>query len=191
MRRARSAGAWRRALLLVVFTLSGASGLIYEVLWTRRLTHIFGSTTLAVSTVLAAFMGGLALGSVLLGAWADRNRERALRGYGLLEIAIAVLGLAIPLLLKAVQTIYLAVAPALENAPMAFFLVQFVLVGAVLALPCALMGGTLPMLARWMVGREEEIGGRVGALYAANTLGAFAGTAAATYGLLPHGSSRR
>jgi spermidine synthase len=186
MRRARSAGAWRRALLLVVFTLSGASGLIYEVLWTRRLTHIFGSTTLAVSTVLAAFMGGLALGSVLLGAWADRNRERALRGYGLLEIAIAVLGLAIPLLLKAVQTIYLAVAPALENAPMAFFLVQFVLVGAVLALPCALMGGTLPMLARWLVGREEEIGGRVGALYAANTLGAFAGTAAATYGLLPH-----
>jgi len=186
MRRARSAGAWRRALLLVVFTLSGASGLIYEVLWTRRLTHIFGSTTLAVSTVLAAFMGGLALGSVLLGAWADRNRDRTLRGYGLLEIAIAVLGIAIPLLLKVVEAVYLAVAPALENVPMAFFLVQFVLVGAVLALPCSLMGGTLPMLARWLVGREEEIGGRVGALYAANTLGAFAGTAAATYGLLPH-----
>src|SRR5262245_34921512 len=186
MRRARSAGAWRRALLLAVFTLSGASGLIYEVLWTRRLTHIFGSTTLAVSTVLAAFMGGLALGSVLLGAWADRNRERALRGYGLLELAVAVLGLAIPLLLRAVQAVYLALAPSLENVPMVFFLVQFVLVGAVLALPCALMGGTLPMLARWLVGREEEIGGRVGALYAANTLGAFAGTATAAYGLLPH-----
>src|SRR5262245_60905850 len=118
MRRARSAGAWRRALLLVVFTLSGASGLIYEVLWTRRLTHIFGSTTLAVSTVLAAFMGGLALGSVLLGAWADRHRERALRGYGLLEFAIALLGIAIPLLLKTVEVVYLAVAPALENVPM-------------------------------------------------------------------------
>ncbi|MFY9552158.1 MAG: fused MFS/spermidine synthase, partial [Thermoanaerobaculia bacterium] len=185
MPRERSAGALRRALLLAVFTLSGASGLIYEVLWTRRLTHIFGSTTLAVSTVLAAFMGGLAVGSVILGAWADRNRDRALRTYGLLEIAIAVLGLSIPLLLKAVEALYLAAAPALGNAPTVFFVVQFVLVGAVLALPCALMGGTLPMLARWLVGRPEEIGGRVGALYAANTLGAFAGTAAATYILLP------
>jgi spermidine synthase len=82
----------RRAVLLLVFTLSGASGLIYEVLWTRRLTHIFGSTTLAVSTVLAAFMGGLAVGSLLLGGWADRNRARALRAYGALEIAIGLLG---------------------------------------------------------------------------------------------------
>src|SRR5262249_59483655 len=58
------------------------------------------------------------------------------------------------------------------------------------ALPCALMGGTLPMLARWLVGREQEIGSRVGALYAANTLGAFVGTAGATYGLLPHAGVR-
>jgi spermidine synthase len=180
----------RRAALLVVFTLSGASGLIYEVLWTRRLTHIFGSTTLAVSTVLAAFMGGLAAGSVLLGAWADRNRSRALRAYGLLEITIAVLGLALPILLKAVEAIYLAAAPALENAPTAFFLVQFALVGAVLLLPCALMGGTLPVLARWLVGRQEEIGCRMGALYAANTLGAFAGTAVATYLLVPRAGIR-
>ena len=91
----------RNGLLLLVFTLSGASGLIYEVLWTRRLTHIFGSTTLAVSTVLAAFMGGLALGSVLLGAWADRNRARSLRAYGLLELAIGLFGLFVPALLGA------------------------------------------------------------------------------------------
>ena len=103
MLRARMAGSWKRAVLLLVFTLSGASGLIYEVLWTRRLTHIFGSTTLAVSTVLAAFMGGLAVGSVLLGGWADRHRHRALRAYGLLEMAIGLLGFAIPLLLGAVE----------------------------------------------------------------------------------------
>ena len=82
---------WKRAALLAVFTFSGASGLVYEVLWTRRLTHIFGSTTLAVSTVLAAFMGGLAAGSYFLGGWADRHRDRALRTYGLLEIAIGIL----------------------------------------------------------------------------------------------------
>ncbi len=176
---------WKRAALLAVFTFSGASGLVYEVLWTRRLTHIFGSTTLAVSTVLAAFMGGLAAGSYLLGGWADRHRERALRTYGLLEIAIGALALAVPFLLKAVEAVYLGVAPSFERLPMVFFVVQFLLVGLVLVLPCVLMGGTLPILARWMVGREDEIGARVGALYAANTLGAAIGTGSATYLLLP------
>ncbi len=184
------AGSWKGAVLLLVFTLSGASGLIYEVLWTRRLTHIFGSTTLAVSTVLAAFMGGLAVGSVLLGGWADRHRARALRAYGLLEVAIGLLGFSIPLLLGAVGFVYLRLAPALEAWPMLFFVAQFLLVGVVLVLPCALMGGTLPILARWLVGRESEIGGRVAALYAANTLGACAGAAAATYVLLPFAGVR-
>lgn len=190
MLRARRTGSWKGAVLLSVFTFSGASGLIYEVLWTRRLTHIFGSTTLAVSTVLAAFMGGLAVGSVLLGGWADRHRARALRAYGLLEIAIGVLGFSIPLLLGAVGFVYLRLAPALESWPMLFFVAQFLLVGIVLVLPCALMGGTLPILARWLVGREAEIGGRVAALYAANTFGACAGAAAATYVLLPFAGAR-
>jgi spermidine synthase len=175
----------RRAALVGIFTFSGASALVYEVLWTRRLTHIFGSTTLAVSTVLAAFMGGLAAGSWLLGGWADRNRGKTLRAYGVLEIAIAGLGLAVPFLLKAVEAVYLGLAPALEDAPTGFFVVQFLLVGLVLALPCILMGGTLPVLARWLVGREDEIGASVGALYAANTLGAALGTGTAAYVLLP------
>ena len=81
--------------------------------------------------------------------------------------------------------VYLRLAPALESSPMIFFVAQFVLVGLVLVLPCALMGGTLPILARWLVGREQEIGGRVAVLYAANTLGACGGAAAATYVLLP------
>lgn len=190
MLRAGRSGLVQRAILLVVFTLSGAAGLIYEVLWTRRLTHIFGSTTLAVSTVLAAFMGGLALGSYLLGAWADRNRDKALRAYAFLEIAIALLGLAVPLLLRAVEAAYLGLSPALEKVPMLFFVAQFLLVGLVLILPCVLMGGTLPILARWLIGREDEIGGRVGTLYAANTFGAAAGTAAATYVLLPRAGVR-
>src|SRR5215510_314548 len=101
----------RRAALLAVFTLSGASGLVYEVLWSRRLTHVFGSTTLAVSTVLAAFMGGLAAGSYLVGAWADRRPRRALAAYGMLELGIGAFGLAVPLLLRAVEAAYLALAP--------------------------------------------------------------------------------
>src|SRR5262252_11239362 len=102
-----------RALLLFLFTLSGASALVYEVLWTRRLTHVFGSTTLAASTVLAAFMLGLAAGSVALGSWADRNRARTLRAYGQLELAIGAYGFAVPFLLRGLERAYVALAPLL------------------------------------------------------------------------------
>jgi spermidine synthase len=176
---------WTRPLLLAVFFLSGASGLVYEIVWTRRLTHVFGSTTLAISTVLAAFMGGFALGAYRLGRSADRRPERALGVYGMLEIGIAAAALAVPLFLRLAQAAYLAVAPPLESSPRLFFLLQFLLVGAVLVVPTALMGGTLPVLSRWLVKQPGDVEKRVSALYAANTLGAGAGTAAATYVLLP------
>lgn len=176
---------WMRRLLLLAFLFSGSSGLIYELAWTRRLTRIFGSTTLAVSTVLAAFMGGLALGSYLLGRYADRQPKKALQAYGVLELSIGLLALSVPLLFRGVGYVYLALAPSLERSPQIFFLIQFFLVAAVIVLPTSLMGGTLPLLSRFLVIHREEVGGRVGVLYAANTLGAAIGTAAATYALLP------
>src|SRR5262245_59926081 len=81
-----------RLPLLLIFFLSGASGLVYEVVWSRSLVLVFGSTTHAVSTVLAAFMGGLALGSIVVGRRGDRLRS-PLRIYALLEVAIAALAL--------------------------------------------------------------------------------------------------
>jgi spermidine synthase len=174
---------WR--LLLLLFTVSGASGLVYEIVWMRRLALVFGSTTLAVSTVLAAFMAGLALGSLRFGRVADRHPQRALPLYGRLEIAIGVLALGIPLLLRAAAAVYLRLQPALEGSPFVFFAAQFLLVAAVLVVPTTLMGGTLPLLVRFAVLSIGEVGGRVGALYAANTLGAAGGVALATYLLLP------
>src|SRR5216110_1798294 len=79
-------------LVAACFFLSGATGLIYEVLWARMLGLVFGATTLAVSTVLAAFMGGLALGSALAGRLATRIKQ-PIRAYGLMEIGIAVYAL--------------------------------------------------------------------------------------------------
>ena len=89
-------------LVAACFILSGATGLIYEVLWARMLGLVFGGTTLAVSTVLAAFMGGLALGSALAGRGAARLK-RPLRFYGLVEIGIAIYALLIPLLFRLVD----------------------------------------------------------------------------------------
>ncbi|MFN2386085.1 MAG: fused MFS/spermidine synthase [Thermoanaerobaculia bacterium] len=175
----------KRRLLLFLFTLSGACGLVYEIVWMRRLALVFGSTTLAVSTVLASFMGGLALGSWWIGRRADRRPEKALRLYALLEIAIGAIALAIPLLFRGVAAMYLSLAPALEQTPRLFLIVQFLLLAPVIVVPTMLMGGTLPLLARYLIHRLPELAGRIGALYAANTLGAAAGVTAATYFLLP------
>src|ERR671926_1761050 len=83
------------AVVLAGFFLSGASGLVFEMVWTRLLTLVFGSTTLAVSTVLTAFMGGLGLGSYLAGRLADRLRD-PVRAYALAEAAIGAYALAVP-----------------------------------------------------------------------------------------------
>src|SRR5437773_87247 len=92
-------------LIGVCFILSGATGLIYEVLWARMLGLVFGATTLAVSTVLAAFMGGLALGSALAGRLSAAIR-RPLRSYGAIEIGIAIYAILVPLLFSLVDNLY-------------------------------------------------------------------------------------
>src|SRR4051794_36116164 len=92
-------------LIGVCFVLSGATGLMYEVLWARMLGLVFGATTLAVSTVLAAFMGGLALGSALSGRLAQKIRK-PLSTYGLMEIGIAIYALLVPLLFRWIDHLY-------------------------------------------------------------------------------------
>ncbi len=89
---------------LVVYALSGAAALVYEVAWTRLLTLSFGHGVAAASTVLAAFMGGLAVGAALAGPASDRlTRPRALRLYALAELVVALLALAMPLGLAAFE----------------------------------------------------------------------------------------
>src|SRR5512145_677102 len=95
-------------LIGVCFILSGATGLIYEILWARMLGLVFGATTIAVSTVLAAFMGGLALGSALAGRLASRI-TKPVSAYGWMEIGIAVYALLVPLMFQAVDSLYASV----------------------------------------------------------------------------------
>src|SRR5215468_5071475 len=93
-------------VLLVCFFLSGATGLVYEVLWLRMLGLIFGHTVYAVTTVLAAFMAGLALGSFLFARCADRI-QNLIQAYGFLEIGIGVYCMLIPVLLWLASSLYL------------------------------------------------------------------------------------
>ncbi len=173
---------WRRALLGLFF-LSGISGLLYEVAWTRMLHLLFGDTVLAVSTVLASFMAGLALGSFWSGRYVDR-RPRVLGVYAALEAGIAVSAVLLPAALHALTPLYVWLHQHLHDSVWLLSVVRFVLAFCLLCVPTFLMGATLPVLSRYMVRNHATLGWSVGTLYALNTGGAVIGCFAAGYVLL-------
>jgi len=171
-------------IISLCFILSGATGLIYEVLWARMLGLVFGATTLAVSTVLAAFMGGLALGSALAGKIAGRI-QKPFSTYGWMEVGIAIYALLVPFLFRWVDHIYVLIWQQLQPGYFAFSLWRFVLSGLVLLIPTTLMGATLPVLAVAVVRSSTTDANSVTRLYACNLVGAILGTLAAGFVLLP------
>ena len=184
-------GAVERArwpLLVVCFLLSGAAGLIYQTAWVQELTLVFGASEMAVAAVLAAYMGGLTAGALAAGRWLRRERRRLLATYVILELAIALGALAVPfaLVLAARVRSALFAGPDLQatSGPgsAVFYLAATFLV---LLLPTASMGATLPVLTRWAVREDGQIGPRTARLYAANTAGAAAGVLLTAFWLLP------
>jgi spermidine synthase len=159
--------------------LSGFSALVYQVLWTRELGLFFGHTIYAVSAVLSAFMGGLALGSQAGGKLVARVR-RPLAAYGWLEIAIGLSGALFWLLPTALDPLYRWLYDLLSGRFYIFNLARFAMATAILLIPAALMGATLPVISAWRVSRGS-VATSVGALYAANTFGATAGALAAGF----------
>ena len=171
-------------LIGLCFVLSGATGLIYEVLWARMLGLVFGATTLAVSTVLAAFMGGLALGSALAGKLAQKIKK-PLSFYGLMEILIALYALLVPFVFRWIDHVYALIWQQLQPGYFTFSLWRFFLSCLVLLVPTTLMGATLPVLAAALVRSSRRDSNSVTRLYACNLAGAILGTLAAGFVLLP------
>jgi spermidine synthase len=158
----------------VVFFLSGITGLTYEVAWVRLFAGVLGSSNYAVSAVLTSFMAGLALGSYVIGKSIDR-RGNPLLIYAVLELGIGLSAVAIPFLLSLMDNFYALLFPYIESSPWALMAIKIVVSFLILIVPTFLMGGTLPVLARFFVRRVEERGTRVAVLYAVNTLGATVG----------------
>ncbi len=166
------------------FIFSGATGLIYEVLWARMLGLVFGATTLAISTVLAAFMGGLALGSALAGRLASQIR-RPLRAYGIIEIGIGLYALLVPLLFSLVDNVYALIWQQFHPSFFAFSLWRFALSCLMLLVPTTLMGATLPVLSAVLVRSPGFKSTWVTRLYTCNLVGAIGGSIVAGFFLLP------
>lgn len=173
-----------RLLVLLLFLVSGATGLVYEVVWTRQLGLVFGVTIFAASAVLAAYMAGLAIGSWLFGRWIDRATDPA-RVYAWLEIGVGVSALLIPFAFSAIEPLYVALARAFEGQFLLFNLSRAVLAALPLLVPTTLMGGTVPAIGRFLVERADSVGWNVGLLYGVNTAGAVLGCLAAGFVFVP------
>ena len=178
--RARSAS---RLLVYVIFTLSGAAGLIYEVVWSRQLVLVFGNTTQAVSAILTGFFGGMAIGSALGGRLADRSR-RPLRLYGSLEALLVVVVLLTPATFLLIHDVYRGAFGVLVTSPRLLALVRFALALLALGPATILMGATLPTLTRYLARSASDLSAAFGKLYAVNTIGAILGAVVAGFVLI-------
>ena len=161
-------------LIYLMFFLSGAAALIYEVVWVRSLTLVFGGSHLAVTAVLSIFMAGLAIGGYAIGRYADRVRK-PLRLYGLLELGIAVFALIFMGLMKIYPSIYVAFAQVDDDSILYLSVIRILFSILALVIPTTLMGGTLPVLSRFVSCQPENLRSYLSFLYGFNTLGAVLG----------------
>lgn len=175
------------ATIAACFFLSGFAALLYQTVWLREFAIVFGTSELAVATVLAVYMGGLALGAAITEPFVDRI-TRPVLVYGLLEAGIAGAALCVPVALEWASALYanaLGGQPVPPDArglgqPLFYLLAGFV----ILSVPTGLMGATLPILMRSVVRTDSEIGPRAALLYGINTAGAVVGVATAGFWLL-------
>ena len=177
-------------LLCGLVFLSGASALIYQLLWLRLLGLVFGVTVHAASTVLASFMAGLAIGSYVTGRIAPRIR-RPMLWFAAAESLIALTALLTPWALDALQAVYRSLHHALPQSMAALTVTRFGTSFLALLLPTSLMGATLPIVMKSALTRTSTSGNSFGLLYAANTAGAIFGALSAGLWLIPAAGIRR
>jgi len=168
-----------------LFFFSGISSLIYQVVWTRMLTLVFGHTIYSVSVVLSAFMAGLGLGSYLYGTTIDKFGKPLLI-YGKVELLIGLSAAFLSLLFSNFSPIYVWFYQWMPDLLFQTGLVKAVLAFSLVLIPTIFMGATLPIMAKYFMAEETHVGKQVGYLYSINTFGAAAGCLIAGYFLIEY-----
>jgi len=187
--------------LCLLFFLSGASGLIYQVVWVREFGNVFGNTIYSASLVIAVFMSGLGVGGYIAGRWADHRYaarpQSLLATYGYFELGIGVLGFLVSLLLPRLGAVSATISSYAQDArgwyvlSTGSYLARYAIAVVVLAPITLLMGGTLTVLIRHVVRRDlDSAGRRIGVLYGVNTAGAALGCFLTDYTFIPAGGLR-
>ena len=173
-----------RGLLPLLFFISGAVALVYEIVWQRQFALLFGSGAPATAAVLAAYFAGLGAGSLVIGRLA-RRWSRPLRAYAGLELLIGAGALLVSPLLALFDPAYPRLYAALADQPGWFMAARLTLAFGALLIPTVCMGGTLPLLGQLVDHRQRQLGLTAGWLYVVNTLGAGCGALAVPFLLLP------
>lgn len=171
-------------LILFCFFISGAAGLIYEIAWIRKAGLIFGTTNYAISTVIALFFGGMALGSYFFGKKGERSNS-PLKIYALIEIIAGVYAVASFALFIPIQKIYSIYYDTLINNPLLLIIVRGLLLSIIVLPITFLIGGTLPLFVKHFIKSEDKVLSFVGKLYSVNTIGGVVGTLLAGLYLMP------
>jgi spermidine synthase len=176
-------------LILTLFVLSGATGLIDQLCFSKYLSYVVGGTAHAVSAVLSAFMTGLALGAFLGGRY-SRLVRRPLVAYGVLELVVAVTVAVSPAAFEALAPLYAAVARSAPGSLAVLSAARWLGALLIVVVPTTAMGATLPLLSRLLPSSMDAAGAalrerRLGALYASNTAGGALGALLAAYAILP------
>jgi spermidine synthase len=170
-----------RKLILMAFVFSGMAALIYEVVWTRPLQFVLGSTIYTVSIIFSAFMGGLALGSFIASKYVDRIKNLPAT-YAFLELGIGLYGALLLVLFNILPDAYRAIYYLHES----FYIFEFgqlIVSFLLLLIPTALMGATFPIIVKFYT--QNKIGKGVGEVYSANNIGAILGSFLGGFLLLP------
>jgi predicted membrane-bound spermidine synthase len=163
-----------RALLCVLFFISGASALVFETLWFHQAGLALGNSVWALSLVLAGFMGGIALGNLLAARYGD-GRLSPVRAYAALEALIAITGVGLVYVLPELGSLLGPWMEPLLEHPWLLNPLRLAIAFALLLLPSTAMGATLPLLTRVLARSRRDFGRALGTLYGWNTLGAVAG----------------
>ena len=174
----------KRSLIVLLLGLSGMTALIYEIIWIRPLSLVFGTTVFAVSTIISSFIFGLAIGSWIAGRYSDRVTN-PLKYFALVQVGIGFYGIALLPIFGILPPVYLELYRALLPNHTLFFISQISLSFAVIAIPAILMGTTLPLMMRAFSKNFSSVGFDVGKLDAANSAGAVLGTLAAGFLMIP------
>lgn len=165
--------------LLILFAGSGCSALIYEIVWYQLLQLVIGSTTVSLGVLLATFMGGLCIGSLLLPRYLAKHPMHPLRAYARIEVLIGVCGVLELLMIPLVDSIYAAVS---VHGFLSVAL-RAIVCSICLLPPTILMGASLPAISRWIEATPRGVSW-LGLLYGGNTAGAVLGCLLAGFFLL-------
>lgn len=161
-------------ILFTVLFLSGVSALIYQIVWIRRFGLVFGVDVFTMATVLSAFMGGLAIGSLIFGRLADKLKN-PLTLFLILESGIGLFAILFPFTFKGLINLYTPIIQSPGISDYSGQVVKFIFSFIYLLIPTTLMGGTLPVIFKFFVKRLNNLGWHISSLFAINNLGAVIG----------------